>query len=133
MPELTAIEIAVVEQLADTFPHLVAIYLHDSAAKGRLHATSDIDIALLFSGKDIPERIELFLLAPVLEQRVGRKVDLSILSTSNTVFAKEVLVNGKLLYCTNTMLHDQFAMYVFSFYGKLNDERAEILRAYQAQ
>lgn len=112
-------------------PHLVAIYLHGSAAKGQIHTESDIDIALLFEGKNIPDRMKLFFLAPVIEKVVGRIVDLSIMTMEDPVFAKEVLANGKQLYCSDTMLCARFAMYVFSFYGKLNDERAEILSAYQ--
>jgi len=94
---------------------------------------SDIDIALLFEKKNIPDRMALFFLAPKIEASIDRRVDLSVMTTDNPVFAKEVLINGKQLFCSDTMRCEQFAMYVFSFYGKLNDERAEILRTYQVQ
>lgn len=130
MTKLTPAETVVVERLLEGFPALVAIYLHGSAAKERMRPESDIDIALLFEEKNIPDRMKLFFLAPAIEEAVGRRVDLGIMTTKNPVFAKEVLANGKQLFCSDTMLCNRFAMYVFSFYAKLNDERAEILNTY---
>jgi predicted nucleotidyltransferase len=131
MTELSVSEITIVARIREAFPHLVALYLHGSAAKGQIRPESDIDIALLFKKHEMPDRMKLFFLAPVIEEAVGRRVDLSILATENTVFAKEVLVNGKQLFCRDAKLCEQFAMYVYSFYGKLNDERAEIISTYQ--
>ncbi|MEW6428216.1 MAG: nucleotidyltransferase domain-containing protein [Thermodesulfobacteriota bacterium] len=131
MKEVFQSESRVVEKLRQIFPGIVAVYLHGSAAKDTMRADSDIDLALLFEEKKVPGQLQLFLAASEIERAAFRRIDLSVLSTRNTVFAKEVLTNGKLLYCRDPMRHDAFTMYVLSYYAKLNDERADILRAYQ--
>ncbi|MEI6205495.1 MAG: hypothetical protein WCP20_01800 [Desulfuromonadales bacterium] len=47
--------------------------------------------------------------------------------TVSTVFRKEIVVKGRLLYSTNRYAVDELEMLTLSYYQKLNDERAEII------
>jgi predicted nucleotidyltransferase len=120
-----------IERLVKTLPGLIAVYLHGSAAKGKVRPDSDLDFALLFEHEEIPDAKQLFIIKPEIEEAAGRTVDLGILSTENPVFAKEVISNGNRLFCKDVHACEQFKMYVFSFYGKLNDERKKVLDSYQ--
>lgn len=120
-----------VKYLVEKLPGLIAVYLHGSAAKGELRQESDFDFALLFEYGAKSDAKTLFLIKPEVEELTGRTVDLGILSTENPVFAKEVVSNGQRLFCSDLRVCEQFEMYTFSFYAKLNDERKEILDSYQ--
>jgi hypothetical protein len=56
-----------------------------------------------------------------------RTVDLVNIRLVSTVFQKEIIANGNRLYCADEDEADLFEMLVLSLYGKLNEERSEIL------
>jgi len=111
---------------------ICAAYLHGSAVKGRLRATSDFDIALLLvPGQEfsVLARLEL---AANLECVLGRPVDLGILSTRNIVYAKEVAAAGQLIFTRNKLASDRFIAQALSMYSDLQSSRREVLEAYAA-
>lgn len=64
-----------------------------------------------------------------LETELNKTVDIVNLRLVSTVFQKEVVTSGRLIYGGDTYAVDEFEMLVLSFYQKLNEERAEIMRA----
>ncbi len=131
-PECNETIRVIIEKLCEKFNGLIAVYLHGSIAKKKGRPGSDLDLALLFVHDKRPSAKEIFIMRPELEEIAVRTVDLSILSTENSVFAKEVISNGVRVFCSDDGACEQFEMYVYSFYGKLNDERRQILESYQS-
>ncbi len=64
-----------------------------------------------------------------LEAELGRTVDLVNLREVNTVFQKEIIVDGRRIRCIDRFAADEFEMLTISYYQKLNEERADILAA----
>jgi uncharacterized protein len=122
-----------VESLTDTiksfFPEVQAIYLFGSYADGTENDNSDIDIALLLPHEQ-SKREQSLAMSPVrfeLEKETKRNVDVVNLRQVSTVFQKEIVVNGKRIYCRDEYGAETFEMLVLSLYVKLNEERAGIL------
>jgi len=109
-----------------------AAYLLGSAAAGRMRADSDVDVAILPSrsvGISVEQRLAL---TAELARLFGRPVDLGVLSTANVVYAKEAVVNGRILFERSHHVTARFAMLALSMYASLQEARREVLRAYAA-
>jgi predicted nucleotidyltransferase len=120
-----------VERILAALPDTQAIYLFGSAAAGRLRDDSDVDVAVLLPHARAKEVGSLALsdLAFDLMKTLRRDVDLINLRTVSTVLQFEVLKNGIVLFCADQYALDEFGMYTLSFYQKLNEERAEMLKS----
>ena len=119
---------AVLKLLRQTRPDLQALYLFGSAATGELGPQSDIDLALLFSpaqSKTLP--LYGSEAHSALSRYVGRDIDLINLRQVATVFQVQIISTGQLLFDGDRYARQTFEMYAYSFYQKLNEERAEIL------
>lgn len=109
-----------------------AAYILGSAATNRLRPDSDIDVAVLPSGRaglSIEERLPL---TAELTKIFGRSVDLGVLSTANVVYAKEAITTGKIIFNRDPLVTARFAMLTISMYASLQEARREVLRAYVA-
>lgn len=62
----------------------------------------------------------------------GREVDIGVLDSSNLVYAKEALMNGRRLFCANEVEADRRASELLSLYLKFQEDRQEVLDAYRA-
>ena len=107
-------------------------YLLGSAARDRLRADSDVDIAVLPRHRGRLSADERVTLAAELTRAFGRPVDLGVLSTANVVYAKEAVVTGRLLFARHPRASAEFAMLTLSMYASLQEARREVLRAYAA-
>lgn len=114
---------AIVSRLEPLEP--IVIYLFGSAATGRMHPASDLDIGIL-PGKDL-DPVRCFELSNRLSDILKRQVDLVDLSRSNPVTAKEVIRTGKTIYVGENSRRQEFEMRVFSDYARLNEERHSVL------
>ena len=124
--------LAVLRDRLEREPAVEAAYLLGSAVAGRLRDDSDLDIALLPArGSSVPPEQRLTLAAD-LEDLVGRIVDLGILSTSNLVYAKETVANGRVIFERDPAVRARFVGLVFSMYADLQENRREVLHAYAA-
>jgi predicted nucleotidyltransferase len=114
------------------YPAIQGIYLFGSYGTENEWPTSDVDIALLLPHvQAVRERhLDLSPCRTELESALRREVDLVNLRQANTVFQKEVIADGRLIFCADTRALDEFEMLVISFYQKLNEERREILEAF---
>jgi len=63
-----------------------------------------------------------------LESVLHRDVDLLNLRLFNTVRQKDVVANGRRIFCADEYEVESFEMLVFSLYQKLNEERSDIVK-----
>jgi len=109
-----------------------AAYLLGSAAADRMRTDSDVDIAILPRRRDGLSVNERLSLTGELVRAFGRTVDLGVLSTTNVVYAKEAVANGRILFERDHHVTARFAMLALSMYASLQEARREVLRAYAA-
>ncbi len=92
---------------------------------------SDIDLALLLPPVEAKQVRHLVMsdCAIELARVLDKEVDLLNARTISTVFRKEIVTKGRLLYCADRYAVDEFEMLTLSFYQKLNEERGEIIES----
>lgn len=114
------------------YPSAQAIYLFGSYGTEDEWPNSDVDIALLLPHAEARARADLGASScrEALSSVLGREVDLLNARAASTVFQKEIVTTGRRLFRTNDDAADEFEMYTLSLYERLNEERAEILRAF---
>jgi predicted nucleotidyltransferase len=106
------------------------IYLFGSTSKGTATENSDIDIAF-YSQTDY-DPFEIFIQAQNLGKKLKKEVDLIQLKHSSTVFQKEVVEHGKVIYEKDPIEREKFEILVFKKYARLNEERKLIIENYGA-
>lgn len=117
------IKSAILEMLLPLDPEFV--YLFGSYVKGGCTSQSDLDVAI-FLEKDI-DAYELFMKAQKMSSVLGIDVDLVQLRPATTVFQKEVVGGGTVLYEKSRLQREMFEMNVIKKYLRLNEERKEII------
>ncbi len=112
------------------FPRVQAIYLFGSAGTENERPNSDVDIALLLKHDEAEKAgpLSLHPLRAELESLLGKTVDLINLRKVSTIFQKEIIMDDRRIYCADEPAADEFDMLTLSFYQKLNEERADIIR-----
>ena len=129
--DLDLLEGAVKAQLGD-LPGVLAVYLHGSTARGTARPGSDLDLAVLMRpGCRLDPNVRRAA-ADALSYRLGRIVDLGELSSSNLVFAAEVLGSGKQLFVSDPDAAAARVTDLLSLYVRFNEDRKEVLDAYRA-
>jgi predicted nucleotidyltransferase len=114
------------------YPTVQAIYLFGTYGTADEWPDSDADIALLLPYAEA-KTVGNLMLSPccaALEKALGRAVDLLNARYVSTVFQKEIVANGRLLYSNDTTAVDEFEMLTLSDYQRLNEERKHILEAF---
>ncbi len=109
-----------------------AIYLHGSALTGRLRPDSDIDIGLLTErgiDLDTKSRIHYSL---ELERRIGREIDLGVVSSRNLVYTAEVILRGNRIFARDRDRVELTEATLLGMWVRFNEERQEVLNAYTA-
>jgi uncharacterized protein len=122
-------EISIIESILQYYPQVQTIYLFGSAAENQLRPDSDIDIAVLlpYHIAKNNDNLSMLPLRYALENKLKFDVDLINLRQVSTVMQYIVVNNGKIIYETDNIERKIFEMLVWSFYQKLNEERADIL------
>jgi len=126
--ESNAIIQTVLRHYADT----QAIYLFGSYGTDNEWPDSDVDIALLLPPKQARAARPLAMspLCAELGSLLKKSVDLINLREVSTVFQKEIIATDRRIHTGNAYAADEFEMLVLSFYQKLSEERAEILKEF---
>jgi len=93
-PDSSPLKAAVREALADT-PRVSFALVFGSAARGVVHANSDVDVAIEFGERDRPTPREVGALVSRLEEKVGRRVDVVILDEAAPGLAYRVFRDGE--------------------------------------
>lgn len=112
-------------------PEVVAVYVFGSSARGESRRESDLDIAFLSQRSIDPARV--FDAAQAVATKLGRDVDLVDLSRASTVMRVQVIGTGRVIYVGDRYRTDLFEMYALSDYARLQEERAESVRAFTAR
>ncbi len=113
------------------YPNVQGIYLFGSCMTEDEWPESDIDIALLlppFEAK-LERSLAISDCAFELSRAFDKNVDLLNARTVSTVFQKEIVTKGRLLFCSDRYAVDEFEMLTLSYYQKLNEERSGIIEA----
>jgi uncharacterized protein len=123
----------IISIVLDAYPQTEAIYLFGSFGTADEWPSSDVDIALLLPPAEARQAGSLALsdLHLALASALDKEVDLINLRQVSTVMQKEVIFNGRRIYCRDEYAADTFEMLVISFYQKLNEERRGILEEFQ--
>lgn len=114
------------------YPNVQGIYRFGSSAEGDEWPESDVDLALLLPEEEATRETNLPLSECrfELETVLSKPVDLLNARRVSTVF-QVAIIGGDLLHRADRRAVDEFEMLVLSYYQKLNDERREILKAFQ--
>ncbi|NOZ68908.1 MAG: nucleotidyltransferase domain-containing protein [Deferribacteres bacterium] len=120
----------IVKTVLKHYPQVQAVYLFGTCGTEDERPGSDIDIAMLLPPAEAVQTGSLLMsdLWLELERLLKKEVDLINLRMVNTVFQKEIISAGRRIYCADEYAADEFEMLVLSYYQKLNEERAEILK-----
>jgi predicted nucleotidyltransferase len=123
---------AIIRTIVEHYPEVQAIYLFGSYGTADQWPDSDIDLALLLPPQQASSERPLAMSQcwSDLADSLGREVDVVNIRRVSTVFQKEIIANGRLLYCADQYAVDEFEMLVLSYYQKLNDERREIVNSF---
>ncbi|MBS3874105.1 MAG: nucleotidyltransferase domain-containing protein [Dethiobacter sp.] len=104
------------------------VYLFGSQSSGTARQDSDIDIAYVADKHLSP--YERFTLAGQLASLLHVDVDLVDLNVASTVLQMQIVSQGSIIYCTEELFRQLFAMRVYKMYARLNEERAAIMQNY---
>ena len=111
------------------YPDVQGVYLFGSYMTEEEWPESDVDIALLLP-PDVAKKKRSIAMSDcslALANILNKNVDLLNARTVSTVFQKEIITKGRLLYCADRYAVDEFEMLTLSYYQKLNEERADII------
>jgi uncharacterized protein len=123
---------AIIRVVLEHYPDVQGIYLFGSYGTESEWPDSDIDIALLLPPYQAKEERSLALsrCRLAVADCLRRDVDLINARQESTVFQKEIIASGRLIYCADQYAVDEFEMLVLSYYQKLNEERSELLKSF---
>lgn len=119
----------IIQVILEFYPLVEAIYIFGSYGTENEREHSDADIAILLPIPEAKSSGELTLsdCKVKLEEILKKDVDLINLRLANTVFQKEIIFTGRMIYRVSSSAIELFEMLVISYYQKLNEERADIL------
>lgn len=112
------------------YPDTQAIYIFGSYNTEYFSGDSDIDIAVLLPVETAKE-IKSFVFTECylsLRNILMKDIDLINIRDVSTVFQKEIINSGKIIYIGDNNALLEFEMLTISFYQKINEERKDILQ-----
>lgn len=112
---------------------VLAAYLLGSAASGRMRPDSDLDLALMMMPDAKMSSLDRIALAAELGLEAGMVVDIGELSSGNLVYAKEAILTGRRIFTRDAFQADLKACTLLGMYVRFNEDRHEVLHAYQAR
>jgi len=121
---------AIVSIVLAHYPDAQAIYLFGTYGTPDERADSDVDLAVLLPPQQA-RAAKLLALSDLrfeLEALMEKEVDLINLRRVPTVLQKETIAADRRIYCADEFAADEFEMLTLSYYQRLNEERAEIIK-----
>jgi predicted nucleotidyltransferase len=122
---------AIVSIVLEHYPTTQAIYLFGTYGTPDEWLQSDVDIAVLLPPERGRRPLMLTPCHQALEKALQKPVDLLSARHVSTVFQKEIVQSGRLLYSHDENAVAEFEMLTLSLYQKLNEERKSILDSFQ--
>jgi predicted nucleotidyltransferase len=123
----------IVRVVLEHYPFAQAIYLFGTYGTADEWPESDVDVAVLLPPEEARRMPPLILTSChlALVDLLSKPVDLLNAREVATVFQKEIVASGRLLYAGDAGAVAEFEMLALSLYQKLNEERGAILRAFR--
>jgi predicted nucleotidyltransferase len=115
-----------IRHIQRAIPSLIALYSFGSQSRGAARPDSDVDLAVLASTPI--QELRRFALAQDIAMQLHRNVDLVDLRCASTVMRMQVLSTGVCLYAPDEPARQEFEMYTYADYARLNEERREVLK-----
>lgn len=112
---------------------IVAAYLLGSVVSGRLHAKSDIDLAILFDPPKSFTTMDQLYLAAAIQEKLPYEVDIGILGTHDLIYSTQAIIHGRCIFARDKFKKDLFAATCLSLYAQLKYERSEVENAYRTR
>ena len=109
---------AVLRGWGEAQPHVDAVWVFGSIAKGKTHPGSDTDITVLFAHGKQPKGMEKLDLIAELSDCVHTDVDVVILNTAGELITSQVLRFGSRVFSKNPT---RTALFELAAYGKYSD------------
>jgi predicted nucleotidyltransferase len=109
------VDCTIVQQLQAFFDRdhvgIICVYVYGSVARGEARGDSDIDVAVLYAQEPLPTLNSLGLeLGYMLEQLLGKPVDLVVLNHAPPDLIHRVLRDGVLVYESDPSSRIRFEM-----------------------
>lgn len=120
-------EKVIIDFLRQALPDVKLIYLFGSHANGSATANSDFDMAIFPSAP--LDNLQRFNLAQELAIQLDREVDLVDLLNASTVMQMQVVTTGKLLF-GDPDVDVAFSAQIYSMYGRLQEDRKDIIQSF---
>ena len=120
----------IIQTVLKHYPEVQAIYLFGTYGTDDQWTNSDVDIALLLKHQQA-KTIGTLVMSDLrfeLERLLKKDVDLINLRRVPTVLQKEIVAADRRIHTADEYAADEFEMLTISYYQKLNEERAEILK-----
>jgi predicted nucleotidyltransferase len=124
----------IIRVIVDDYPATQGIYLFGSYGTEDERSDSDVDIALLLPPQlaRVEQDLQVSRCRASLVKLLRRDVDLINARLVSTVFQKEIIAQGRVIYCADQYAVEEFEMIVLSLYQTLNEERRGILDSFAA-
>lgn len=114
------------------YPEIAAAYLLGSAITGRLRDDSDIDIALLPANRQNISMRSRLELSGILETKLGKTVDIGIISSHNLIYASEAILTGNRILTLQKGYTETTEMRLLGCYIVFKEDLKEVEEAYSA-
>ena len=115
-----------------TQPGIAAAYLIGSAAAERMRTDSDIDIALLPIAGTTFSLQERLAMAAALESRLGRTVDMGVITSANLIYASEAMLKGTRIEIADNACVGAMETRLLGCYLQFREDRREVEESYHA-
>lgn len=117
--------------LGQSDSRILSLYILGSLVYGNFKDNSDVDVAILLHPDQKIDPTELLSIGNNLTIKIGRRVDLGIISSRNLIYSSEVLYKGELVYTDSEDEHNLLRANLLGIYLNFNEERKEVLDAYR--
>ncbi len=114
------------------FSEIIAVYLLGSVISGRMRKDSDIDIALLLESGEVISLQARLEMAMQLEEKLGRTVDIGVITSNNLIYASEVILTGKRIITVREDDTNIAENNLLGCYLVFKDDRKEVEESYRA-
>ena len=108
---------AITKTVLKFYPNVQGVYLFGSYMTADEWPDSDVDIALLLPPEEAKKERNFAMseCSLSLARSLNKEVDLLNARTVSTVFQKEIISKGRLLYCADRYAVDEFEMLTLSY------------------
>ena len=98
---------------------IAAAVLFGSQASNQANQDSDIDIALLYNPKSVPDGLELLQFKQYLSDEMQQEVDIVLLNEASPIIAMQAVKHGVPLFLRDKKAYDKFEIKLITDYADI--------------